>query len=80
MRLNPQCKQLLKHLKQTGSISNVEAQAIYKVRALPRRVSDLEALGVRVNRVTKHDATGQRYVRYHYIEAPFGLLEEAGAI
>ncbi|MBK1673906.1 hypothetical protein CKO35_11425 [Ectothiorhodospira shaposhnikovii] len=28
-----------------GSISNIEAQAMYKCRALPRRIADLKAAG-----------------------------------
>lgn len=53
-----------RHLELEGSISNVEAQSMYKVRALPRRISDLEADGVKIERVRKTDVTGQRYVRY----------------
>lgn len=53
-----------RHLELEGSISNLEAQSMYKVRALPRRISDLEADGIKIERVRKTDVTGQRYVRY----------------
>ena len=33
------------HFSQASSISNVEAQAIYRIRALPRRIADLEERG-----------------------------------
>jgi hypothetical protein len=60
---------LMKHFENVGSISNMEAQSMYKIRALPRRVSDLEAKGYKFDRVRKTDLTGQRYVRYVYVRA-----------
>jgi hypothetical protein len=59
-----QVQQLKNHLDILGSISNVEAWNIYKIRARPRRISDLEAAGIHIKRVWKKDLTGQRYVRY----------------
>lgn len=60
---------LMKHFENVGSISNMEAQSMYKIRALPRRVSDLEAKGYKFDRVRKTDLTGQRYVRYVYVRS-----------
>lgn len=60
---------LMKHFESVGSISNMEAQSMYKIRALPRRVSDLEAKGYKFDRVRKTDLTGQRYVRYVYVRS-----------
>ena len=60
----PQTQQILNHLKTVGSISNVEAQALYRCRALPRRIADIKAAGFQINRILKTDATGQRYARY----------------
>lgn len=62
--LSPQATTILDHLKKVGSISNVEAQALYKCRALPRRIADIKATGVNIQSVYKKDATGQRYARY----------------
>jgi hypothetical protein len=59
-----QIEALIRHFETVGSISNVEAQSIYKIRALPRRISDLEKLGFKFERQRKKDLTGQRYVRY----------------
>lgn len=64
-----QIETLIRHFKTLGSITNVEAQSIYKIRALPRRVSDLEKRGLKFKRVQKKDLTGQRYVRYEYVNA-----------
>jgi hypothetical protein len=52
------------HLLTKGSITNVEAQALYRCRALPRRIADLKEDGVPIISVLKKDATGQRYARY----------------
>lgn len=52
------------HLAVVGSISAVEAQALYRCRSLSRRICDLKALGYRINSELKTDATGQRYARY----------------
>jgi hypothetical protein len=59
-----QREMLKNHFTKAGSITNVEAQSIYKIRALPRRISDLEAEGMKFKRERKTDLTGQRYVRY----------------
>jgi len=48
----------------------VEAAAIYKIRALPRRISDLEAQGWSFDRVWKTDTSGQRYKRYTVLTIP----------
>lgn len=63
--MGPQAWSIYKHLQEAGSISNVEAQAVYRCRALPRRIADIEAaLAITIRREHKRDATGQRYVRY----------------
>jgi hypothetical protein len=59
-----QIDKLIHHFKTAGTITNVEAQGVYKIRALPRRISDLEDRGYKFNRVRKTDLTGQRYTRY----------------
>lgn len=62
--MSPQAKTVLKHLEREGSISNMEAHVVHKIRALPRRISDLEANGVAIKRETRVDNEGQRYTRY----------------
>jgi len=64
-------KEMLKtHFEHTGSISNIEAQAVYKIRALPRRISDLKEEGYVFNHEWKTDLTGQRYMRYILVAMP----------
>ena len=53
------------HFKKRDSISGLEAQALYRIRALPRRIKDLEEQDhADFAREPKTDPTGQRYVRY----------------
>lgn len=63
--LNPQSKLVLKLMTDKGSVTSVEASAVYRVRALPRRIADLKAAGHKISRVLSKDATGQRYARYY---------------
>ncbi len=63
-----QTEDLKNHFRQCPSISNVEAQAIYKIRALPRRICDLELQGYEFKKEWKKDPTGQRYRRYTLIK------------
>lgn len=60
----------LDHLKSVGSISGVEAEAMYKIRHLPKRIQNLKALGHDIVSVHKRDALNQRYVRYELQVAP----------
>lgn len=68
MATTKQLDTIMKHLRTVGSITNREAIVEYNIMSLPRRILDLEAYGVKFNRVRKaHPVTGQRYVRYHLI-------------
>lgn len=62
----PQALTVLKHLKQAGSISGIEAQAMYRVRSLTKRISELRGVGHDIESEFKSDPINkQRYVRYH---------------
>ena len=65
----PQTSLLLDHFRKNNSISGIEAQAMFRIRSLSRRINDLEAIGHRFAREQRLDTTGQRYVRYHYLGA-----------
>lgn len=62
-----QIELLKKHFTLRSTITNIEAQNLYRIRALPRRISDLEERGLKFERIRKTDPTGQRYVRYSII-------------
>lgn len=51
------------------SISSIEAQSMYRIRSLSRRINDLEEQGLLFHRAHRVDPTGQRYVRYTLIAA-----------
>lgn len=64
--LSPQAQLVLNHPREAGSITNVEANAVLRVRSDSRRITELRDYGYRIRKVFKKDTTGQRYVRYYY--------------
>lgn len=62
--LAPQSRRIGTHLLEVGSVSGVEAAAMFKTRSLTRRIADLRQCGVEITSEFKKDSTGQRYVRY----------------
>ena len=63
--MSPQAHIVLNHLTKAGSITNVEANAVLRVRSVSRRITELRDAGFRIHKVFKKDTTGQRYVRYY---------------
>jgi len=59
-----QNKIILHHLNHVGSITWVEANDLYRVRSLPRRIADLRQLGHEIISEWRTDHLGQRYTRY----------------
>lgn len=58
-------RELLKeHLLSGRSITNIEAQALWRCRALPKRINELRASGMKISSERRTDSTGQSYVRY----------------
>ena len=64
-----QYQKILNHLIDVGSISFVEANDLYRVRSLPRRIADLRENGFQIKSEWKKDRLGQRYVRYSLTDA-----------
>ena len=64
-----QYTKILSHLIDVGSISFVEANDLYRVRSLPRRIADLRANGFQIKSEWKKDRLGQRYVRNSLTDA-----------
>lgn len=63
---------ILDHLLDGRSITNVEAQALWRCRALPKRINELRTEGYPVVRERRTDSTGQSYVRYSLDMAKMG--------
>jgi hypothetical protein len=69
MSLSPSARKVVKHLAKFGSISNVEAHAILKVRSLSRRITEIsERTSIDISKEMKKDSEGQRYMRYSLSE------------
>lgn len=60
----PQTYTVLTHLLNHGSLTAVEAAAVYKVRSLSKRISEIKQAGYGIKRTLHKDATGQRYAKY----------------
>ncbi len=59
-----QTQKILDHLTKVGSISWVEANDLYRVRSLTRRIADLREAGHEIVSEWRKDHLGQRYTRY----------------
>lgn len=69
---------ILDHLLDGRSITNVEAQALWRCRALPKRINELRAEGYPIIRERRVDSTGQSYVRYSLDLVLMGAVERHG--
>ena len=77
MKTSPITQTLLKHLKRAGSITQVEAQAMYRIRHLPSQIKALKFEGHNIESEWKTDPINkQRYVRYH-LRQPVSLAVAA---
>lgn len=63
-KLPPQSTNVLKHLREEGSISQWEAHGVYGIRRLASRIDEIVAAGWDIVKEEKRDAKGQRYIRY----------------
>ena len=59
---------IYEHLCKKGSITNVEAAAMYKARSLTKRIHELKSGGAVIRSEWNRDPTGQRYVRYWLVK------------
>jgi hypothetical protein len=59
---------LREHLHKGRSITNVEAQAMWRCRALPKRINELRAEDMNITSDRRTDSTGQTYVRYFWAD------------
>lgn len=65
--MTPQAQTVLTHLANHGPITGVEAEQVYRIRHLPRRIADLREAGFHITSHQCKDATNQRYVRYELV-------------
>ncbi len=65
--INPsttQIQTLTDHFTNVGSISGLEALALYRIVSLTKVISVLKRRGMQLSGVWKQDNTGKRYKRY----------------
>lgn len=66
-RLSPQARTVVKHMNETGTITQREALLDHGVQSLTRRITEIRDAGFSVHTVWKnHPVTGQRYARYTF--------------
>ena len=65
-----QTELLKEHFTYKDTITGLEAQFLYRVMALPRRICDLEDEGFLFEKQWRKDLTGHRYRVYTIISAP----------
>lgn len=68
IKLSPQSLIVLRHLRKTRSITNVEANAVHGVRSVSRRITEIIRAGFLIEKDFRKDVNGQRYVRYSVCE------------
>jgi len=58
---------LLAHLTSGRPITRIQADHLYRIAALPRRIADLREQGHNIVAVDKVDPTGRRYAEYRLV-------------
>jgi hypothetical protein len=64
-----QCEQILRHLRQEGSITQREAARRYEIYRLAARIYDLRREGHQIEKEMETSDTGKSYARY-YLNQP----------
>lgn len=64
LRLTPQAKTILRHLKRRPSISPMEALNVYSIVRLAPCIYEIRKAGYKVLSTFKRDEQGHKYTRY----------------
>ena len=74
--MKPQCVQVLRHMEDNGSITDLEAYTIYHIRRLASRIYDLKCYGYEIGKITERgknaDGVPVNYARYYIKEKRHG--------
>lgn len=71
--VSTQTEALANHLIYQGSISGLEALALYRIVSLTKVISVLKRKGIAIVGLWKKDNTGKRYKRYFLTELPLSV-------
>ena len=66
--LKPLGRKIISHLRNRGSISQLEAFSTYGTFRLSAQIHDLRKAGYNIETVMKRDEDGQEYARYYLRE------------
>ncbi len=64
LRLTPQAKTILRHLRQGKSISPAEALIVYSISRLASCIHEIRNIGYMVSTEIRKDTRGHKYARY----------------
>lgn len=67
IRLSPQCRKILAHLKDGKTITNNESMLVYHVPRLSDVIFKLREAGYDVSTSMKEDAVGGKYASYKLV-------------
>lgn len=69
LRLGPQCRKILAHMKERGTITNMESFGVYHVSRLSDVIMKLRHAGYNIITTMKEDGVGGKYASYKLVQA-----------
>lgn len=71
---------ILKHLRDMGTISPLEARHVYGIERLAARIAEMRQEGYRITAVLKRDPMGKRYAEYRLMPTGAAMAFVGGNI
>lgn len=71
---------ILKHLRDMGTISPLEARHVYGIERLASRIDELRQEGYRITTSMKRDPMGKRYAEYRLVPTGVAMAFVGGNI
>lgn len=68
LRLTPQAKTVLSHLKKAGPISPAKALVVYGISRLAACIYEIRGVGYTVNSMFRRDEGGHKYTKYSLVQ------------
>ena len=68
LRLKPQTKTVLRHLRKGNHISPMQALVVYSISRLAPCIHDIRKAGYNVSTEVKRDAQGHKYAQYALVQ------------
>lgn len=68
LRLTPQARTVLRHLKTHGRITPAKAQVIYGITRLASCIHEARVVGYNITTDHMRDAAGHKYAQYRLVE------------